>query len=356
MLALLGPVEMRTRPLAWRAWRGLLGVALIGLGLTVAAPVHAQQDTVTGATGTVEPAAEPEDDLDLETTVPFTPSSQGSFTSLEIFRIGAVVKVSNEATLERHESLRALLERELNQRVAVVPFANGNQLADAFNDGRIDLAGMSASAYAALWNRCDCVEPLVAPRGTDGATGFKVDIVVKTSSRARSVADLAGKKLAVAGPDSIAGRIVPLRALRAMGLEPERHFAEIVTTPSPVGAVRAVHEGQAEAAAVWRAVGGPRGTLADLPDAKIGSVADYVAVWTSGEIAHAPIVTRKALPLDLRSKLRHLLVTLQTADADAYDTLAGPFGGGFQPVEHGGYKQLVDLLDRRQQIKPSVEQ
>jgi phosphonate transport system substrate-binding protein len=335
--------------------RHFAAAAGLALALAFLSPMlaFAQQDAVTG---TVEPEANPADDLNLETDIPFTPSTQGSFTTLEIFRIGAVVKISNEATMARHESLRALLERELNQRVAVVPFANGTQLADAFNDGRVDLAGMSASAYAALWNRCDCVEPLVAPRGSDGATGFKVDIVVKTTDRARSIADLAGKRLAVAGPDSIAGRIVPLRALRAMGLEPERHFSDIVTTASPVASVRAVFEGAADAAVVWRAVGGPRGTLADLPDAKIGSVADYVAVWSSAEIAHGPIVTRKALPLEVRSTLRHLMVTLQANDPDAYDTLAGPFGGGFQPVEHGGYKQLVDLLDRRQQIKPSVAQ
>ena len=82
-------------------------------------------------------------------------------------------------------------------------------LIDAQASSRIEYAIYSVSAYASAYQRCECIEPLVAPIGEDGSVGIRSVLIAK-DGRLPSTADLAGRRIALLPPDSIAGHQLPL--------------------------------------------------------------------------------------------------------------------------------------------------
>src|SRR5690606_4354540 len=112
--------------------------------------------------------------------------------------------------------LNAAFTKALGLKVEFFVARSYAALIDAQASSRIEYAVYSASAYAAAYRRCACVEPLVAPTGEDGSIGIRSVLIAK-DGRLRSVTDLAGHRIALLPPDSIAGHRMPLAAFQPAG-------------------------------------------------------------------------------------------------------------------------------------------
>ena len=126
------------------------------------------------------------------------------------------------------DDLGNLLERP----VEFLPFPSYAAMIDAQVERRIDGGFFSAAAFALADARCGCLEPLVAPRAFDGTLAYHAIIVARAGSGIASVADLAGKSVAVGAQDSLGARRMQLAGLMAEGVDPAATFGAVVETDS----------------------------------------------------------------------------------------------------------------------------
>lgn len=241
------------------------------------------------------------------------------------------------------------LARLLERPVEFLPFPSYGAMVDAQVDRRIDGGFYSAAAFALADTRCACLEPLVAPRAWDGTLSYRAIIVAPSRSGIRTIADLAGKTVAVGAPDSIGARRMQLAGLMAEGLDPTAIFGSVLETDSAEAAVRAVAEGNADAAFAWSSLAGraeagySRGTLTDLVAKGAIAMSDVVIVWRSPPIEHGPFAVARTLDAADKDKMETYFVALADADPAAYDGLNPYYAGGYAPVDPADYSGVEVL-------------
>lgn len=276
--------------------------------------------------------------------------AQSSVIMIPGLKIGVVGGDRPGPTAARLEPFRRYLGQEIGSSVELLTFKDGLTLVDAVATGKVNYAIFSASAYATASRICGCVEPVVAPRSSDGTVSYRAVLVARASSGFASVKDLKGKVLAAADMRSVAGRLVPFRGLAEAGTDPATHFARVETVNGPEAAMRLLLAGKADAALAWStfegeaSAGYSRGTLKDLVDKRILAMADIQILWRSAAIPHGPHAVRSELPSDVKVRLRDALVHLREDDPVAYEAVEPEFGGGFTSITHGAYEPLLMLV------------
>jgi phosphonate transport system substrate-binding protein len=267
-------------------------------------------------------------------------------------RLGVVATARPTDAVDRVEPFRLRLADTLGVDVRTQRYPDERALIEAFADGRVDYAPLSASGYAMAWRRCGCIEPLAASRAADGSAGWRIVVVVPTSSPLEKLPALAGRRLAVAEEGSIGGRRLALRLLEAQGVEGAA-APRIETVAGPRAAVAAAIERRVDAAVAWSTLEGDvaegygRGTLRDMVAAGELSMADVRVLWASPVLPHGPHAVRADLAEGPKRRLRDMLVDLDEVDPDAYEAIEPVHAGGFLRVGHPAYAPFVDLVTPR---------
>lgn len=300
-----------------------------------------------GATPEAEATAPPADALAPAEAVPGTEVAKE--TGPQPLRFGVLAGRSLAATMAAVGPVADDLAALLGRPVEILPLTSYDAMIDAQAQRRIDGGFFSAAAYAVADARCACLEPLVAPRASDGTLGYHAVIVVRTGSSIASTADLAGKTVAIGAADSLGSRRVQLAGLLAEGVDPAAFGAAIEVESAEV-AVSLVAAGAADAAFAWSSLSGnaasgySRGTLAGLVAAGGASMDRLSIVWRSPLIGHAPFAVARTLAEEDKTAIEEYLVELAVANPSAYDTLDMFYGGGFAPVDPQSYGGLESLL------------
>jgi len=265
-------------------------------------------------------------------------------------RVGIADTSQFRTVQDRLEPFRAYLSEHLGLPVELHGFRSGEELVDAVARHAIDYAIVPAAVYAAAWRRCGCLEPLVAPKSIDGTAGSRSILVVRGDSPYLKPADLQGKALAASGPGSIAGRLVPFSELALEGADPATLFARVDTVTGPDAALAAVLDRKADAALAWTSLEGEegegydRGILHDLVARHRLDMHAIRIIWHSGLIPNGPHAVRDDLPLELKQKLRDLLIDMIDVAPAVYDAVEPVYGGGFAPIGHSTYLPLLRLV------------
>ena len=271
---------------------------------------------------------------------------------MSVLRIGVLAGGDTTYQVAQLQPFRAYLETRLGLPVEIAPAANYAALIEAEASGRVQYAILSAAGFATAAATCHCVEPIAAPIAADGAPGYYSVLVVRTDSTIKTLADARNARLAVAGPDSIAGRLVPMRAFTHEGIAPEKFFAATVETSDPEAALTTLFSGEADIAVSWSSLTGLAdsgydfGVLADMiGDGRLqpGSVR---VVWQSALIPFGPHVVRTDMPAELKSLLSDALLAMATEAPDALDAVdrAGYGGGGFAKADAALYAPIAELV------------
>jgi phosphonate transport system substrate-binding protein len=271
---------------------------------------------------------------------------------IKVFRVGVLAASGSSYRISALEPFRAYLESKLGVHVELVPAGNYAALIDAEASARVQYAIHSAASYATAAATCGCVEPIAAPTAADGARGFYSVLIAPADSPIHSLADARGARLAVAGADSVAGRLVPMNAFAREGIVPSEYFSKIVETADPEAALDALLSGEADLAVGWSSLTGDVSAGYDF-GVLSGMVADgrlsmdaIRVVWQSPLIPFGPHVVRSDLPADLKSLLLSALLSMAAeapAALDAVDRL-GEGGGGFVAADAGLYAAISDLV------------
>lgn len=270
---------------------------------------------------------------------------------LTVLRVGILAPDRPAATVAHLEPFRAWLADRAGLPVELMPVTNWRALNELQANGSVQYAIDSATAYASADAMCGCVVPLVAPLAFDGSRGFHAILLVRADSPIGALADMKGVRIGLSGVDSLAGRLLPMKALAAAGVSPA-DLADQVIYDSPEGAIAALEEGAVDVAAAWSSLSGDAasgysfGVLQQMVmDGRL-SMADVRFVWQSEVIPFGPHTVLSDLPQDLRQKLADAMVALEGEAPEIVDLLDrnGLETGGFVPAAPEDYASVAALV------------
>jgi len=269
-----------------------------------------------------------------------------------VLRIGFVVSSSPTEDLSRLEPFRAYLAARIGIPVELVPSTDGAALIDAETSGRVAYAIDSAVGYVSAAAECDCVEPLAEPAAADGARGYYALLLARADGAIHDLPSAKDARLALTASDSVAGRLLPMKALTTAGIDPATYFSAIYESAGPEDAVAALLDGRVDIAAGWSSLAGNPATgysfgvlTRMVADGRL-SMDGVRVVWQSPLIPFAPHTVRKDIPPELRKLLLDALLAMATAAPDVLDAVdRTPYGGGgFVAASPDDYAPLAGLV------------
>lgn len=267
------------------------------------------------------------------------------------FRIG-IIGGENEA--DRLRNFQCLVDKLPSvlgvEKVSLFPAADYDGTIQGLLGGTLDYAELGASGYAKIYlENKDAVEPILTTVQTDGATGYYSIMVARKDSGIKSLADLKGKKLGFADPDSTSGYLVPVTSLPAdLGNVPVKdYFGSTGFGGGHENLVLEVLKGTFDAGTTFGSgvgefsEGYTSGNLKKMVDKGILDMDDLVEVWKSPLIPNGPIVVRTALDADIKTKFKDFMLKLPEADKECFAAIQGGDFKSFIEVNSDFYAPIV---------------
>jgi phosphonate transport system substrate-binding protein len=269
----------------------------------------------------------------------------------KVLRVGVLAGTDAAYRIALLEPFRAYLEAKIALPVEIVPVGSYAALIDAQTGARIHYAIHSAASFATAAEQCQCVEAVGAPLAASGALGFYSILVSRADGPIRSLDDAADKRIALTGADSIAGRLLPMKALADAGINPSGHL-RVVEARDPEAAIRSLLAGEVDLAAGWASMTGSFmsgfdfGVLAKMVAEGALDMKQVRIVWQSNLIPFGPHAVRSDLPAELKTLVTGALGDMATENPDALDAVdrLGFGGGGFATPTPDLYAVVRDLV------------
>jgi phosphonate transport system substrate-binding protein len=233
--------------------------------------------------------------------------------------------------------------------VQLFPAADYDGVIQGLLGGTLDVAGLGASAYAAVYLQDpDAVEPFLTNVQTDGSTGYYSIMLARKDSGITTLADVKGKKLGFADPDSTSGYLVPVVALpNDIGMPVEEYFSETGFGGGHENLVLAVLDGKFDAGVTWGSgvgefsEGYTSGNIRSMVDKGMLDMEDVVEVWKSPLIPNGPLVFRSDLPQEMKDKIIAFYTALPTEDYECFRSVENGDFSGYTPVTPEFYEPII---------------
>jgi phosphonate transport system substrate-binding protein len=212
------------------------------------------------------------------------------------FRIGILGGENTQDRLTRYDEFQKLLEAHLKMPVKLFPAADYAGVMQGIAAGQLEAAEFGASGFAGAWLDCKCIEPVVVPQEADGSTYYYSVMVVRADSGIKSLADMKGRSLAWADPNSTSGYLIPSATLKTKGIDLKDggYFTKTGFSGGHEQGVVAVLNRQYDAAVTWtsgqgeKSEGYTRGNLRSMVDRKMLKMSDIDIIWQSGKSPTVP--------------------------------------------------------------------
>lgn len=276
----------------------------------------------------------------------------------EVFRVGIIGGENEADRLRNYQCIVDQLPKAIGvKEVKLFPAADYDGVIQGLLGGTLDYAELGASGYAKIYlNKPDAVEPILTTEQTDGATGYYSIMVARKDSGIKTLADMKGKKLGFADPDSTSGYLVPVTALPKDigGVAVKEYFSETGFGGGHENLVLAVKDGKFDAGTTFGSgvgdfnEGYTSGNLRKMVDKGLVDMKDLTEVWKSPLIPNGPIVIRTAIDADLKTKFKDYMLALPKNDPECF---AATMGGDFKSyveVNKDFYQPIIDA--RKAQI------
>jgi phosphonate transport system substrate-binding protein len=284
-----------------------------------------------------------------------TAALTGSAVAQEIseFRIGILGGENAQDRLTSHECLKTYTEEALGVPVKLFTPADYDGVIQGLVGGTIDMAWLGASAYAKTYlTDPEAVEAVLVKTNLDGSFAYHSIGFARKDSGITSLADMKGKKFGFGDPNSTSGYLIPsVEIPQETGATMDNgvYFGEVVFTGGHEQTIVAVVNGDVDAGVTWADGQGEwedgynSGALRKAVDSGIVDMNDIVEIWRSKPIPEGPIVLRKALPADVKTKMTELVGGMHEKDAQCAYNIAAGDTAGFRPITHDAYQTMIDL-------------
>lgn len=266
------------------------------------------------------------------------------------FRIGIVGGSNPAEQLAKMEPFRLALEEQLGLPVSFAPEPGLRALIRNHADGRNEYAILSASAYAAAWASCECVEPLVVARSDDGSTGIQSVIISRRNNGVSKPADLADKTIMALNENATIGFAYPVHLLRQQNIDLLKPPAKVIFPETGEIGQRRFAEGEGAALIGWKPANtvqpqeAVRGTFSQLQTLYPDMAASFDIIWTSPAVPHRVHSIRKNIDGEPKRILRSFMTRIFEDDPVAYDAIEPDFGGGFEVARQSEFSSLVEFV------------
>ncbi|MDB5552387.1 MAG: phosphonate transporter substrate-binding protein [Rhizobium sp.] len=282
----------------------------------------------------------------------FLALASGAFAEdLKEFRVGIIGGENEADRLKSYQCVVDQLPAVLGvQKVSLFPAADYDGVVQGLLGGTLDYAELGASGYAKIYLAdAKAVEPILTTVQTDGSMGYYSILVARKDKGFKSVADLKGKKLGFADPDSTSGYLVPLVTLpETVGAPVKEFFAETGFGGGHENLVLEVLKGTFDAGTTFGSGVGDfkdgytSGNLRKMVDKGILNMDDIVELWKSPLIPNGPIVVRSTLNTDMKSKFKDYMMNLPKSDPACFSAIEGGDFKSFVEVTPDFYKPIID--------------
>ncbi|RUZ52569.1 phosphonate ABC transporter substrate-binding protein, partial [Mesorhizobium sp. M7A.F.Ca.CA.002.05.1.1] len=220
---------------------------------------------------------------------------------LKEFRVGILGGENEADRLRNYQCFADHIKQVLGvEKVSLFPAADYDGVIQGLLGGTLDYAELGASAYAKVYlENKDAVQPILTTVQTDGSTGYHSVMVARADSGIKTLADMKGKKLGFADPDSTSGYLVPVTSLpKDIGMDVKSYFASTGFGGGHEQLVLEVLKGTFDAGTTWASGVGDfkdgysSGNLRKMVDKGVLKMDDLVELWQSPLIPNGPLVIR----------------------------------------------------------------
>jgi phosphate/phosphite/phosphonate ABC transporter binding protein len=223
-------------------------------------------------------------------------------------------------------------------------YSNYPALVEALVDGQVDIAWNTPLAYLQAKEKLGGQCQVLAMRDTD--VGFTTVFITQTDSPLRSLADLKGKRVALASRDSSHAAILPLYFLHQNGIHPDtdltlRRFDTDVgkhgdTGTSEEEVIRAVVNRAVDAGALGKATWDAYVAAGRIDPQTLR------IFWTSPGYCHCNFTARADLPADLAHRFTRALLAMDYQQPEQKRIMDLEGLTRWVPGRTEGYQELED--------------
>lgn len=272
--------------------------------------------------------------------------------TVETFRVGILGGENEADSLRNYQCVADKLPAVLGvKEVKLFPATDYDGVIQGLLGGTLEYAELGASGYAKIYlSNPDAVEPILTTVQTDGSTGYYSIMVARKDSGIKTLADMKGKKLGFADPDSTSGYLIPVTALpKDIGNAAVKDFfGETGFGGGHENLVLAVKDGKFDAGTTFGSgvgsfdEGYTSGNLHKMVSKGLIDMKDFVELWKSPLIPNGPIVVRTALDADLKAKFKQFMVDLPKTDAACFSAIQGGDFTSYTEVTPAFYQPIID--------------
>lgn len=280
-------------------------------------------------------------------------AAPASAEDIKEFRIGVLGGENAQDRLTSNECVRAYVQDLLGVETKIFTPADYDGVIQGLLGGTIDMAWLGASGYAKTYlTNPEAVDVVLVKTNLDGSFAYHSIGFARKDSGIKTLADVKGKKFGFGDPNSTSGYLIPsIEIPRETGstMESGAYFGEVVFTGGHEQTIVAVKNGDIDAGVTWADGQGNwedgynSGALRKAVDAGLVDMNDLVEIWKSKPIPEGPIVLRRSLPADVKTKVTDFLKGLHAKDAQCAYNMAAGETAGFQPITHEAYETIIEV-------------
>lgn len=267
------------------------------------------------------------------------------------FRIGILGGENAQDRLTSNECVRAYVQDLLGVETKLFTPADYDGVIQGLLGGTIDMAWLGASAYAKTYlTDPEAVDVVLVKTNLDGSFAYHSVGFARADSGIKSLADMKGKVFAFGDPNSTSGYLIPsIEIPQEIGatMESGDYFKEVKFVGGHEQTIVAVNNGEVDAGVTWADGQGAwedgynSGALRKAVDSGLIDMNDLVEIWKSKPIPEGPIVLRRALPEDVKTKVVDFLKGLHESDPQCAYNMAAGDTAGFRPITHEAYETII---------------
>ena len=267
------------------------------------------------------------------------------------FRVGILGGENEADRLKSYQCLVDTLPAAIGvEKVSLFPAADYDGVVQGLLGGTLDYAELGASGFAKIYLAdAKAVEPILTTVQTDGSMGYYSIMVARKDKGYKSLADIKGKKLGFADPDSTSGYLIPLVTLpEKLGAPVKEYFAETGFGGGHENLVLEVLKGNFDAGTTFGSGVGDfkdgytSGNLRKMVDKGAVNMDDLVELWRSPLIPNGPIVVRTSIDEDMKKKFKDFMVKLPETDPACFSAIQGGDFKSYTEVTVDFYKPIID--------------
>jgi phosphonate transport system substrate-binding protein len=253
-------------------------------------------------------------------------------------RFSVAAMLSPQDTFESYSHAFELIARRLGVEIEFVQRKTYREVNDLLVAGQVDAAMICTGGFLELEQRAPGKVELLAVPIVGGVTTYNSYVIVPASSRARSLADLAGRRFAFTDELSLTGRAYAIYWLRQHHADPATFFGSVQLTRSHDRSVEAVAKGVVDGACVDSMIYDEMLRL--RPELRKA----LRIIDTSPPFGSPPVVAATTVPAARRAAIRDALVGL-SADAEGAKALAAIGLQGFTNLPRSHYDGARKVME-----------